>query len=100
VQGNISDIMKRIKLSFAADYRKRHEIFNGRTWQNGFWDHMIRNDEDFKRHLDYIHYNPVKHGLVRNAHDWPHSSIHKFKDEYPEDWGINEAIDIKGNFGE
>jgi putative transposase len=99
-QGDISDIMKRIKLSFSMDYRKRHKLPEGRIWQRGFWDHMIRNDEDLKRHLDYIHYNPVKHGLVKSAHDWPHSSIHKFKEDYPKDWGIKPEFDGADNFGE
>jgi putative transposase len=44
-------------------------------WQRRFWEHLIRNDEDFRRHVDYIHYNPVKHGLVRNASEWPYSSF-------------------------
>ena len=94
----ISDIMKRLKLSFAADFRKRHNMPNGRAWQAGFWDHMIRNDDDFKRHLDYIHINPVKHGLVNYAQDWPHSSIHKFSLDYPKGWGI--APDFMGDFRE
>lgn len=43
-------------------------------WQKGFWDHVIRDEADFQRHLDYIHYNPVKHGLVQRPEDWPYSS--------------------------
>jgi len=47
-------------------------------WQRRYWEHLIRDDADFERHVDYIHFNPVKHGWVQRAADWPHSSIHRF----------------------
>ncbi len=47
-------------------------------WQRRFWEHMIRDDDDFARHIDYVHYNPVKHGLVERAIQWPYSSIHRY----------------------
>lgn len=47
-------------------------------WQRRFWEHMIRDENDFARHIDYIHFNPVKHRLVERAADWPHSSIHLY----------------------
>jgi putative transposase len=47
-------------------------------WQRRFWEHLIRDDGDFARHVDYIHYNPVKHGLVADPFDWRWSSIHAF----------------------
>lgn len=47
-------------------------------WQRRYWEHVIRDDEDWRRHLDYIHYNPVKHGYVQRVRDWPHSSFHRF----------------------
>lgn len=47
-------------------------------WQRRYWEHLIRNDADFERHVDYIHFNPVKHGWAKRAADWPHSSIHRF----------------------
>ena len=46
-------------------------------WQRRFWEHLIKNDMDYERHVDYIHYNPVKHGYVQSAIDWEFSSIHK-----------------------
>lgn len=46
-------------------------------WQHRFWEHCIRNQQDFDNHIEYIHQNPVKHGYVTNAEDWPYSSIHK-----------------------
>lgn len=66
---------------------------NGRResgfWQARFWEHTIRDDEDFARHVDYIHYNPVKHGLTATARDWPHSSFHRYVQQglLPDDWG-------------
>jgi len=58
-------------------------------WQRRFWEHLIRDERDFERHADYIHYNPVKHGHVRRALDWPHSSFHRYVERgiYPSDWG-------------
>jgi len=47
-------------------------------WQRRFWEHRIRDERDFNAHCDYIHYNPVKHGLVQAPREWPHSSIHRF----------------------
>ncbi|WP_255481936.1 transposase [Cellvibrio sp. KY-GH-1] len=55
---------------------------NGRgeynLWQRRFWEHTIRDDEDMNNHINYIHYNPVKHGLVERAADWPHSGFHRY----------------------
>lgn len=58
-------------------------------WQKRFWDHIIRDECDFERHLDYIHYNPVKHGLVTKPEDWPHTSFTSWQQKgvYPERWG-------------
>jgi putative transposase len=47
-------------------------------WQRRYWEHMIRDDFDFQKHVDYIHYNPVKHGHSTQASDWPYSSIHRY----------------------
>ena len=46
------------------------------VWQRRFWEHVIRNDDDLARHIDYIHFNPVKHGFVADPFAWPWSSIH------------------------
>ncbi|SHF09829.1 putative transposase [Microbulbifer donghaiensis] len=58
-------------------------------WQRRFWEHLIRDEEDWQRHLDYIHYNPVRHGYVRRAREWPYSSFHRLVAQgwYTEDWG-------------
>ena len=47
-------------------------------WQRRYWEHLIRDDLDFARHVDYIHINPVKHGWVKQVADWPHSSFHRY----------------------
>jgi len=58
------------------------------VWLKRFWEHSIRRGDDLRRHLDYIHYNPVKHGHARCPHAWAHSSFHRFVDEnrYAADW--------------
>jgi putative transposase len=66
------------------------------VWQRRFWEHAIRNEDDWKRHLDYVHFNPVKHGLVSRARDWPYSSFRRAVEKgwYAPDWGceVPEAI--------
>ena len=48
------------------------------VWQRRFWEHLIRDEQDYIHHVNYIHYNPVKHGYVTHAIDWPYSSLHQF----------------------
>ena len=72
-------------------------------WQSRFWEHSIRDEIDLQRHVDYIHFNPVKHGWVERVSDWPHSSFHRYVRHglLPNDWGGNRAIDPDlGEFGE
>ncbi len=70
-------------------------------WQRRYWEHQIRDDADFERHMNYLHYNPVKHGLVKRVRDWPYSSFHRHvaAGVYREDWAIASATDVTG-FGE
>ena len=89
---------KRIKATFSRHYRgyiiedisesMRRKKEKG-IWQRRFWEHMIRDQTDFNRHCDYIHYNPVKHGLVNSPLEWKHSSFRKFVEKglYRQDWG-------------
>jgi putative transposase len=69
-----------------ASARKRRE---STIWQRRFWEHQVRDEHDFERHLDYIHFNPVRHGYVKRAVDWPYSTIHRYVRQgiYPSDWG-------------
>jgi len=57
--------------------------------QRRFWEHALRDEEDYARHFDYIHYNPVKHGHVESVQDWPYSTFHRWVKQgvYPADWG-------------
>ena len=58
-------------------------------WQRRFWEHLIRNDEDYLKHVEYIHYNPVKHGLVGAPKGWEYSSFHRYvkMGKYGHNWG-------------
>jgi putative transposase len=68
------------------------------VWQRRYWEHLIRDEADFARHVDYIHGNPVKHRYVARAGDWPYSTFHRFVREgrLASDWGCeeSEAVDI------
>ncbi len=84
---NYSVRWQMIKTAFTRKIRKVHP--GKEVWQPRFWEHVIRNEEDFKRHLDYIHYNPVKHGLCKSPHDWQYSSFQRYLKAgfYAPDWG-------------
>ena len=70
-------------------------------WQRRYWEHAIRNETDLARHIDYVHFNPVKHGYVSRVCDWPHSSFPRFvaRGQLPSDWG-GDMREIIGKFGE
>jgi putative transposase len=70
-------------------------------WQRRYWEHAIRDDADLERHVDYIHFNPVKHGHVARVADWPHSSFHRHVERgiLATDWGGDMRV-IQGSFGE
>ena len=57
-------------------------------WQRRYWEHLVRNEADFAAHMDYVHFNPVRHGLVARVADWPHSTFHRLVERglYPPDW--------------
>ena len=71
-------------------------------WQRRYWEHLIRDDLDYERHIDYIHYNPVKHGYVKKAADWKYSSIHRYiaNGVINRDWGFAEESAGVSGFGE
>ena len=88
----------RLALSDSRLKRKETTI-----WQRRFWEHLIRDETDFRRHLDYIHWNPVKHGYVSLAADWSFSTFHRFAKDgiYPKDWGGDVAADkVNFDYGE
>jgi putative transposase len=66
-------------------------------WQRRYWEHLIRDERDYRAHMDYIHINPVKHGLVECVSDWPFSTFHRLVAEglYPADWADdNQANEL------
>jgi putative transposase len=69
-------------------------------WQQRFWEHLIRHEDDYRRHVDYCYINPMKHGLVRRIRDWPFSSFHRDVKAgvFPEDWAGD--AEMTGAFGE
>ena len=101
---------KRIKEAFTRDYlagggpeaevtpsRERRQERG--VWQPRFWEHVVRDEDDFKRCLDYLHWNPVKHGLVQRVADHPWSSFHRYValGEYDPEWGSGvEVRDVSG----
>lgn len=60
-------------------------------WQPRYWEHTVRDERDLQAHVDYVHINPLKHGLVERVHDWPHSTFHHHvrKGWLPKDWAGN-----------
>jgi len=111
-----------IKRSFTRHWRQRvspnKAISDSRKkkreagiWQRRFWEHAIRDDKDYENHLNYIHYNPIKHGLVRCAHEWDYSTFQQWRDKgyYPSDWCCQcegrrmkelDFSSVKAGFGE
>lgn len=90
-----------IKARFSRSSPKGERLSPRRTakgergiWQRRFWEHAIRDETDFERHADYIHYNPVKHGHARRAADWPYSSFARYvqRGVYSLDWGAADGI--------
>ena len=63
------------------------------VWQRRYWEHLVRDEADFQAHLNYVHYNPVKHGLVKQVKDWPYSTFHRWVRQgvYPLDWAGYEG---------
>jgi len=76
----------------SASRIKRKELG---LWQRRFWEHQIRDDDDFAMHVDYIHWNPMKHGYVSRVVDWPYSSFHQYlrNGVYPENWAGTAECD-------
>jgi putative transposase len=79
-------------VELVSDSRKRKGERG--VWQRRYWEHVIRDEADYHRHADYIHFNPVKHGYVSAVKDWPHSSFHRHVQggQYPLDWGGTTEI--------
>jgi putative transposase len=88
---------------FAGERRSPSRAKKGERgiWQRRYWEHTLRDEGDFARHADYIHFNPVKHGHVTRVRDWPYSSFHRMvrSGVYPIDWA-GDTADNRSRFGE
>lgn len=98
-----------IKAGFSRNLPKVERISASRVgkgergiWQRRYWEHQIRDETDYERHVDYIHYNPVKHGHAQTPLDWPYSSLHRFVREgvIPPHWGASYAVPVGAGWGE
>lgn len=98
---NYSERWKKIKTLFSKHmyrsgvklYKTKHHEYH--LWQRRFWEHTIRDLTDLENHIHYIHYNPIKHNLVENLHDWPHSSFHHYvrNGRLSENWASLKTTD-------
>jgi putative transposase len=102
------DRWRRIKVAFSRRLpdchpRSASKIAKGERgiWQRRYWEHTLRDEEDWRHHMDYIHFNPVKHGHVSRVSDWPHSTFHRYVEigMYPKNWG-GDGMEDEGKFGE
>jgi putative transposase len=93
-------IKRRVSVACANEYRRADWIGPSKQkhrestlWQRRYWEHQIRDENDFERHMDYLHFNPVKHGHCRQVCDWPYSSFHRHvqRGVYPINWGGGEV---------
>jgi putative transposase len=73
VKGNFSHTLNKAGIARTRNGKGELDV-----WQRRFWEHTIRDEADFDTHVNYIHYNPVKHGVAARVTDWPHSSFHRF----------------------
>lgn len=96
-----------IKMGFSKAIPKNERISMVRQqrgergiWQRRFWEHLIRDERDFAAHVDYVHFNPVKHGWVTRVQDWPYSTFHRYVNQsvLPMDWAGGEERGV-GDLG-
>jgi putative transposase len=92
VKSRFTMLCRRKGVSMSSNKRGAFDV-----WQRRYWEHTIRDDRDFDAHVNYIHFNPVKHEYVKNVRDWPHSSFHRFvrNGSLPMDWASEPEIKIE-----
>ena len=100
-ESNFSEIMHSLKPNFTKEYKKLLGISPSeplKLWQKRFWDHIIRDDMDLENHLHYMHFNPVKHGYVKDAREWRDSSYIEWEERglYPSSFKWDEPEDLRG----
>ena len=105
---NYPERWRRIKALFSrslpnSNPRSSSKMLKGERgiWQRRYWEHTLRDETDWQRHIDYIHYNPVKHEYVDQVADWRHSTFHRYVEAgiYSGNWGGN-GVAGEGKFGE
>ena len=98
-----------IKQGFSRQMPKTEKINKSRElksergiWQRRYWEHLIRDDDDYEKHFNYIHYNPVKHGYVKQAVEWEYSTIHQYINAgvLSQYWGYFPDNSDERNYGE
>jgi putative transposase len=96
IKSRFSHHLNKAGVPLKRDPREEYQL-----WQRRFWEHTLRNDNDFNRHVDYIHWNPVKHGLTNQANNWPYSSLHRYirLGLLPNYWS-NNLIQDQSDYGE
>ncbi|MDR0181537.1 REP-associated tyrosine transposase [Lysobacter arvi] len=81
-----------------AEYRSAVRVRRGERgiWQRRYWEHLIRDEADYRAHMDYVHINPLKHGLVQRIADWPYSTFYSLVAEgiYPADWQMRRGLRV------
>lgn len=96
-------IKREVTLAIGANYfredfqtERRKQKQQGTIWQHRFWEHLIRDESDFAAHMDYVHFNPVKHGLTKAVNEWPWSSFHRLVKQgiYSSSWSGDDSIQI------
>ena len=101
---DFSNRWKAIKTRFVkaipfTERRSRYQIAKGERgiWQRRFWEHLIHDENDFIRHVDYVHWNPMKHGLVTTLAEWPYSTFHRYVQRgiYPSNWAGGNEFEVK-----
>ena len=85
---------KQLTQPFLVENTNRNKKRQQDIWQHRGWEHCVRDERDLQQHIDYIHYNPVKHGYVKRASDWQYSSIHRYirTGVLDKDWGAGEMV--------
>ncbi len=97
---SISELIHKFKIKYSRLFRNKFRP--GRVLQNRFWDHFIRDQDDYNDHLDYIHYNPVKHNHANDPFAYQYSSLCEYHNNgfYERGWGVEKEIKFNGEFGE
>jgi putative transposase len=101
---NYATLWRLIKMGFSKALPRTERLSAVRTrrgergiWQRRYWEHLIRDERDYQSHMDYVHINPMKHGLVASVADWPYSTFHRKVAEgiYPANWAGGNKDELR-----